>query len=168
MNRRPVFVSFCIVFFFVGLVCALYYFQNRIVELREHQASLSTRLSDLEQETDLLLARRQAYTAAFNELDRLNIGGEIGGASGIDFYSEAQEAIKKGGSRIISNSPGRPAGGKITMGVSLTGDYYAILRSLSELRALRSAIRVVSMTLVPSQPAGDVKVDVMLEAPSPQ
>lgn len=157
----PVFVILLI----AALVGGTYYMNDRLSQLREQKESLSSQIAVLQSDTDSLLARKQVYTEAFAELERLRVGdGEAG--TGLDFYSEAQRAIRRGGSRIISNSPQAPAGGVIKMGMSFTGDYYSALRSLAELRALRNAVRVVSLQLSPVQPVGDVQLNITLEAPN--
>lgn len=166
MNRKPFVIAFAVILLCAGLTYTAYYFQEKVTLLREEQAQLTQRVSALERETDMLLARRQVYVAAFSELESMNIGGESGGGSGVDFYSEAQQAVRRGGSTLISNSPGSSSGGRIKMRMTFSGDYYSTLRSLAELRSLRDAIRVVSMALVPTQPSGEVRIDAEIEAPS--
>lgn len=167
MSRRCLITSLIIVFICIISSYSAYYLHEELKVLRTQSDELKIRQHALRQDTDLLMLRKQIYANAFRELDALQIGKITSAGSGIDFYSEAQVAIRKGGAQIISNSPNKAADGKMTMGMSFSGNYYDVMRSLAELRSLRNAVRVTTMTLTPNATLpGNVRLDVVLESPS--
>lgn len=162
MNKKLYTKSILVILFFAGLFGAVYFLEKTAVSYLDEHARLHARFDELEAETDLLLAQKVLYSAAFKKIEGIDLFFEEG--SRIDFYSEAQSAIQRGGSSIISNTPTSVAGGKINMGMNFTGDYYSALRSLAEMRTLNGVIRIASMNLVTVPPAGNVKIDAVLES----
>ena len=164
MNRNALLICF-----FVVILCAIfsgttYYGFNYTEELKENLESITEEYNGLNIETTLMVQRKQVFVDAFKELDKLKVG--IG--ENVDFYSEAQLAIRRGGANVLSNSPNPPKGGRRTMKMIFTGDYYAIMRALAELRGLPNVVRVVTLNLTSTNRDiyvnSEIKADILLEA----
>jgi hypothetical protein len=163
MSRAGMICGF--VFLLCVAFCATIYFgYNKITVLKEELESLTDEYNGLNRETTMMVQRKQAYISAFNELDKLKVG--VG--QNVDFYSEAQQAILRGGARVLSNSPNAPKDGRISMKMSFIGDYYSIIKAFAELRRLPNIVRVVTLNLASTNPdtsvVSEVKADVLLEA----
>ena len=164
MNRKAQAICFFVLLLCAAFSATTFYGYNYMTGLKDELESLTKEYNGLNNETSMMLQRKQAFNKAFEELDKLKVGvGE-----NVDFYSEAQQAIRRGGSRVLSNSPNPPKGGRISMRMSFTGDYYSIMKALAELRGLPNVVRVVTLNLASTQPDiyvnSEIKADIMLEA----
>jgi len=161
MNRNANFICFFVIVLCAAFCGVIYLGNEHMSKLKEELESLTNEYNGLQEETNMMVQRRRAYVNAFNELDKLKVG--IG--ENVDFYSEAQQAIRKGGARVLSNSPNPPRGGRISMRMSFIGDYYSVMKALAELRGLPNVVRVVSLTLkAPNISSNEINADVLLEA----
>ncbi|MCL2767369.1 MAG: hypothetical protein FWE49_01365 [Synergistaceae bacterium] len=140
-----------------------YYGYAYINDLRQQLQTLTNEYNDLAQDTTTMERRKQEFEKAFTQLDILKVG--VGG--NVDFYSEAQKAISRGGARVLANSPNPLKGGRRSMSMTFTGDYYAIMKALAEIRGLPNVVRVVSLNLASIDPKdvnSEIKAEVVLEA----
>ena len=168
MNRNANIICLIIFVLCAGFSATTYYGRNYVSGLKSDLQSLTNQFNALSRETTMMVERRQAYINAFNELDKLKVG--IG--ENVDFYSEAQQAIRRGGARVLSNAPNPPRDGRISMRMSFSGDYYSIIRALAELRGLPNVVRVVTLNLASTNRDismnSEIRADIMLEALSYQ
>ena len=156
----------------VLLLCAAfsgttYYGYTWIGELKENLETLTNEYNELNKETSMMNEKVKAFKKAFEELDKLKVGvGE-----NVDFYSEAQQAINRGGAKVLSNVPNLAKDGRISMKMSFTGDYYSLMKAFAELRGLPNVVRVVTMDVGHFGTAApdiyinnELKADVLVEA----
>jgi hypothetical protein len=138
--------------------------QKKITELKTEYETLTDEYNGLNSQTTMMVQRKQAFINAFNELDKLKVGvGE-----NVDFYDEAQQAIRRGGARVLSSTPNAPRDGRISMKMTFMGDYYMIIKAFAQLRGLPNVVRVVNLSLSSTNPDtsvnSEIKADVLLEA----
>ena len=164
MNRNAILICFIVVILCAVFSATTYYGYNYTEGLKEELDTLTKEYNGLNSETSLMVQRKQAFVDAFKELDKLKVG--IG--ENVDFYSEAQLAIRRGGSNVLSNSPNPSKGGRRSMKMTFTGDYYSIMRALAELRGLPNVVRVVTLNLTSTNRDiyvnSELKADIVLEA----
>ena len=164
MNRVQI-ICFVVVLLCAACGGATYFGYSHMAELKSSLESLTYEYNGLNQETTTMVQRRVVFQRAFDELARLRVGvGE-----NVDFYSETQQAIHRGGARVLANAPNPPRDGRISMRMTFIGDYYAIMRALAELRELPNVVRVISLNLASTNPDdiftnSDIRADIMLEA----
>ena len=164
MSRNVNIICFLVLLFCITIASSIYYAQRTITELKIDFENLTFEYNGLSSETTMMAQRKQAFKEAFTELEKLKVGvGE-----NVDFYYEVQQAIHRGGARALSNAPNPPRDGRISMRMSFVGDYYAIITAFAELRGLPNVVRVVTMSLSPTNPDrsvnSEIKADVLLEA----
>jgi len=164
MSRNVNIICFLVFTFCATLIGAIYYGNEQIEELKVQLENLTRDYNGLNNETQMMEQRKRVYITAFNELDKLRVGvGE-----NVDFYSEAQQAIRRGGARVLSNSPNPIKDGRISMKMSFIGDYYSIIRAFAELRGLPNVVRVVTVSLASTNPdtsvISEMTAEVLLEA----
>jgi hypothetical protein len=148
------------------VISLVYWGSGKINDLKTELETLTIEHNALNNETDMMIQRKQAFLNAFSELEKLKVG--VG--ANVDFYSEAQQAIRRGGARVLSNAPNPPRDGRISMRMTFTGDYYAIIRAFAELRGLPNVVRVVTVNLASTNPdtsvISEMRAEVLLEAVS--
>ena len=164
MNRNVTLICFLVVLFCATVAGSIFFVQKTITELKIDYENRTSEYNGLSNETTIMEQRKQAFIAAFNELDKLKVGvGE-----NVDFYHEVQQAIHRGGARALKNAPNQPKDGRISMKMSFIGDYYSIIKAFAELRGLPNVVRVVNMGLTPTNTDrsvnSEIMVDVLLEA----
>ena len=154
--------------FFVLLICAacsasVYYGDKKITELKIQYELLTDEYNGLSNETKIMVLRRQVYIDAFKELTKFKIDS----SANVDFYSEAQQAIRRGGANVLSNTPNPPRDGRISMRMTFSGDYYSIVKAFAELRGLPIVVRVVSVNMSSTNENtsvnSEIKTDVLIE-----
>ena len=154
--------------FIVLLLCAassasIYFGQKKITDLKIQYELLTDEYNGLNSETKMMELRKQAYIDAFKELTKFKIDS----SANVDFYSEAQQAIRRGGANVLSNAPNPPRDGRISMRMTFSGDYYSIIRAFAEIRGLPIVVRVVSVNMASTNNDtsvnSEIQTDVVLE-----
>jgi hypothetical protein len=164
-NRNVMFICFFILLICAGLSASVFFGQKKLAELKIEYESLTKTHNKLDVTTTNMNAKKQVFENTFEVLkERLKVGvGE-----NVDFYDEAQQAIRRGGARVLSSTPNPPKDGRISMKMSFIGDYYTLIKAFAQLRELPNVVRVVNVSL--SSPIQDtsvnseIKADVLLEA----
>jgi len=164
MNRNARIICVFVLLLITAFSATTYYGYDYMTGLKDKLESLTIEYNGLYNETSVMGLRKQVFEDAFRELDKFKVG--IG--ESVAFYSEAQQAIRRGGARVLSNSPNEPKGGRRSMKMSFSGDYYSIMKALAELRGLTNVVRVVTLNLASTNPDvhvnSEIKADVLLEA----
>ncbi|MDI9370855.1 MAG: hypothetical protein GX181_04495 [Synergistaceae bacterium] len=144
MTRRDTILFLIILLISVGMIAGSFFLMKKTEELRSVENSLRVQKKQTELQIDEKLRQIEVYKKAIARLERYQI--ELP-ENEVAFYSWVQQKLTDNGLRSDMVKPSSSKEGRNGVQVDFQGPYYSFVRTLSDWRNLKIALRLSSVRI---------------------
>lgn len=144
MNRKDAVLFLLLFVVSVGIISGSYYLLKQIQELRATERSMLTQKMQLELQMAEKVRQIEVFKRAISRLERYQVQLP---ENDVDFYSWVQQKLTDNGVRSNVVKPAKSPAEREAVQVDFQGPYYSFVRTLSDWRNLKVALRLASLRL---------------------